>query len=615
MSFVSRPWLGVAFVLSLVAACGGDEDGAGGTDAPGSSSGTSTEAGTPPGSSSGNPGADSGVPEGPPAPPLECPAGNQGPGAAPNGSIPGALSFPSPTVHNASIVWRVDGDANDDGQVELRFRKRGAETWRFGLSLRSTLALDLEGFSRAHEHAGSLFDLEAGTEYEVEARLLDADGGCEVRSGSFSTRAMPVPMAGAPVKPVTAATLEAMLEAAVPGDILELAAGTYPGFTIERDGEAGKPIVLRGQAGTRIEGEISAFGRSHLRIEGFEIEGRIRLNGSREIAVVGNTIRATEELEGHGIVAYQRPENLYIADNTIEGLTTWSAAAFGVNGDNSGEGILVTGPGHTIEHNRVHGFRDCLSTLEGDEAEDQHSIDFVENDLDTCADDGIEADFCLHDCRSIRNRITNAFIAMSSQPGIGGPNYFVRNVVANAVLQAFKPLRGSVGDVYLHNTIVKGGDAFSVYSELAHPHQLSRGNLFLGGPGGTFGDYSNGDGAVLMLERAEASDDYDYDGFGSTAGDFRGKVGAASFVSLTELRDRTSEKHAVQIAADVFAAGVTVAPQPVPAVAAPDLRLRAAGAAIDTAIPLANVNDGYVGAAPDLGAYELGGVVPSYGPR
>lgn len=608
---------GVAsFLLVTPLACGSDDaDGSPDTSSTSSSGEVPGSSGSAPGASSGATPTDGGVPEGPPAPPLECPAGSSAAGAPPNGAIPGALGFPSPTVHNASIVWSLQGDENDDARGEFRFRKRGAETWRHGLPLRRVPAMTLERVPRSHELAGSVFDLEPGSEYEVEARLQDDDGGCEIRTGAFRTRDIPTPMANAPVKPVTPATLAATLAAAVPGDILELAAGEYSGFVVPRDGEAGKPIVIRGLAGARVRGEIGAFERAFFHLEGLEIDGRVRINGCHDAAIVRNTIRAVASLEGHGIVAYLRSENLYIADNVIEGLTTWRPEAFGVNGDNVGEGVQLSGPGHSVEHNRVRGFRDCLSTLEGDEAIDQYSIDFVENDLDTCADDGIEADFCLHGCRSIRNRITNAFIALSSQPGLGGPNYFVRNVIANAVLHAFKPLRGSVGDVYLHNTIIKSGDAFSVYADVAHPRQMSRGNLFLGGPGGTFGGYPNGDGAVIMLERADVSDDYDYDGFGSAHGDFRGKLGAVQFDSLAALQASTSEKHAVQLDASVFAQTVTVPTTPMPALAAPDLRLRAASAAIDAAQPLANVNDGYAGAAPDLGAYELGAPLPQYGPR
>jgi hypothetical protein len=37
--------------------------------------------------------------------------------------------------------------------------------------------------------------------------------------------------------------------------------------------------------------------------------------------------------------------------------------------------------------------------------------------------------------------------------------------------------------------------------------------------------------------------------------------------------------------------------------------------AIDAGAKLPNINDGYVGSKPDLGAYEDGQPLPTYGPR
>jgi len=38
-------------------------------------------------------------------------------------------------------------------------------------------------------------------------------------------------------------------------------------------------------------------------------------------------------------------------------------------------------------------------------------------------------------------------------------------------------------------------------------------------------------------------------------------------------------------------------------------------AAVDAGAILPNINDGFIGAAPDLGAFELGQPLPTYGPR
>lgn len=101
-------------------------------------------------------------------------------------------------------------------------------------------------------------------------------------------------------------------------------------------------------------------------------------------------------------------------------------------GANLGEGIEISGPGNVVCHNRVTGFRDCISTLEGANAVEQVCMDIYNNDIDTRPDDGIEADFCMGNCRIMRNRITNVYNALSSQPGLGGPTYFIRNACARS---------------------------------------------------------------------------------------------------------------------------------------------------------------------------------------
>ena len=46
-----------------------------------------------------------------------------------------------------------------------------------------------------------------------------------------------------------------------------------------------------------------------------------------------------------------------------------------------------------------------------------------------------------------------------------------------------------------------------------------------------------------------------------------------------------------------------------------DFRLRRGSAAVDAGCELPSLTDGFVGNAPDLGAYELGKPLPVYGPR
>ena len=539
------------------------------------------------------------------------------PPSAADASVPGAISTPFPTLENISVEWAFTGDANRNAVVSVRYRAQGSSTWLAGMPLRR-IHNETSGQGRTWplRHSGSLFDLAPGTSYEIELTLTDPDGGSTVRTTTATTRSLPMPAPGALVRPATPATLASVLAAANAGDIVELGAGRYSGFSVGRSGAPGRPLVIRGTPGAVVEGEISVFNQRHVMLTELALNGRVRFNGTNDFSMTRSTVNATAALGGHGIITFTRAENAYIADNTVTGTVVWSEAALGVSGGNAGEGILVTGPGHVIAHNRVARFRDNISLLEDGEAVDQYSIDILNNEISEAADDGVEADFCMHNCRILRNRLTNVFIALSSQPGLGGPTYFVRNVVYNAVHVAFKLYRSSYGDVLLHNTVVKNGDALGIYAGATVGRLYARNNLFIGGPGGTYGGYSSGTGRVLSIADLDVtSADLDYDAYGSTAGSFTGRWGTTSFDSLAELRARTTERAAVQVGMDSFAAAPVFPGAPLTLYNVPDLRLQPGSPAVDAGQRIPNINQGHQGSAPDAGAYEQGQALPVYGPR
>ena len=537
--------------------------------------------------------------------------------AAADATTAGTPTAPGPTPYGISLVWPFSGDADGDGKVAVRYRQAGG-AWKQGMPLFRVPAGSLADHGWANAHRGSLFDLQPGTTYEVELTLADPDGGSAVRTLSVATRALPRDMTGAPVKAVTPATFTAMAAGAAPGDILLLGAGTYPGFSWSRDGEAVKPIVLRSTAGAVIDGSIDLIGRSHVHLDGLTVQGRVRFNNSRGIAVQRCTVRARGDRgNGDAIVSYLRSEDAFIADNTVIGTTVWRESSLGVDGDNLGEGICVSGPGHVLRNNRVRGFRDGLSLMEDDEAADQYGIDILDNDISECADDGIEADFAAHNVRVMRNRLTNCFIGLSSQPGLGGPTYFVRNVLYNIAHVPFKLYRNSHGDVLVNNTVVKNGDAFAASPGTPIVGLWTRNNLFIGGPGGTWNGYSGGTGRVLgLFDLDTASASLDHDGYGSTTGTFTGRFGSTvNFSGLPQLRSLTSETHAVQVDLGVFASAIAHPAAAMTAFAAPDLRLAGSSAAVDAGVAIPGLIDGFAGSAPDLGAYEAGAATPVYGPR
>ena len=532
-------------------------------------------------------------------------------------TVPGTVGFPFPTVSSLTIEWPFSGDLNNNGVVTFRYRRAGETTWRQGMPLRRIRAGSNGSFSWGDRHTGSMFDLDPITTYELELTLTDPDGGSTVRTATATTRPIPAPMAGAPVKVVTPSTFSTTAAGAQPGDIIELSAGTYSGFSWTKDGTADKPIVLRGQTGALINGQVTLTGRSHVQFIQLTVNGRIRIDGTSNVAIRRCTVNSDRNVGiGDGIIAQTRAENAYIADNVLNGTTVWAESSMGASGDNWGEGIMLTGPGHVIRNNRVTGYRDGISLREGSSAVDQYSIDILQNDLIGNADDGIESDYCLHNCRIMRNRLTNNFVGISAQPTLGGPNYMIRNVMYNVVYEAFKLLGGTNGDVLLHNTVVKNGDAFGSNTSETIKNLYTRNNIFIGGPGGTYNTYSSGDGKVMYLRSLDVpTADLNYDGFGSTVGTFIGRFGSITFSSVSTMRSSTTEKQGIQVDLSIFATSVAFPSSPMTLYSPPDLRIRSDVPAADAGQVIPAINDGFSGTAPALGAYEPGATVPQYGPR
>lgn len=551
--------------------------------------------------------------------------------AAENATTPGQVSSPYPTITNLAIEWQISGDDNLNGVVQVRYRATGEREWHAAMPLRRVPA----GYNGkcipprrwGNKHSGSIFDLRPDTEYEIYLSLKDPDGGSITRTLRARTRPVPRAAAHARVLRTTPATLARLAANARPGDILLLAPGDYGAFTATRDGERRRPVVFRSaETGKAVFDSFSMEGRKFVHLEGASVNGTVQLLRGDELVVRRCAVNAL-----YGIIAKRLPgaRNCYIADNVVTGRMPWDKLHMGPQTADrkpacEGEGIEMTGPGNVICHNRVKGYRDCISHMEDRYAGEQVCIDIYNNDIYLADDDGVEADFAMGNCRVMRNRLTNCFVGLSSQPSLGGPTYFIRNVMYNLITIPFKLSNYSKGDVILHNTVIKVGNGFAAgggeWSDACF-----RNNLGIGGTGGgVFGwRWTTGPGLAISLPVVNAIPDYDgggisdadYDGAGTFGTPFKGIINDVSFEGVAQLRKRTTEKHGVQVDMNTFAAPVAFPDPPIPERDAPDLRLKPGSAAVDAGLVLPNVNDGYRGAAPDLGAYEVGDPLPVYGPR
>jgi len=224
-----------------------------------------------------------------------------------------------------------------------------------------------------------------------------------------------------------------------------------------------------------------------------------------------------------------------------------------------------------------------------------------------------------------RNRCFNvAAGALSAQPIYGGPCYFIRNIVYNAPRGgAFKYNIYPIGVLTYHNTLC---------SEWAGspPFQNThlRNNLFLGTDAPKR--------PILNVSTYTSNTTFDYDGYrlnrnsevqfgwrspgaGKTIDyELKDPLGG-SFKTLDEFFKATGrEEHGVIVDYDIFRNVPRADPEKPNTIYDPkdfDFRLVAGSKAVDAGCVLPNINDGYSGKAPDLGAYEFDGPEVVYGPR
>ncbi len=123
---------------------------------------------------------------------------------AQNSTQAGRFTVEHPTLHNLGFEWAISGDANRNASVSVQFRRRGESRWRRALPL---VRVGGEHVFRKREHldytvpdgfAGSILNLEAGTEYECRLDLTDPDGttGKTTESVHVRTRTEPQPFRG-----------------------------------------------------------------------------------------------------------------------------------------------------------------------------------------------------------------------------------------------------------------------------------------------------------------------------------------------------------------------------------------------------------------------------------
>jgi hypothetical protein len=544
---------------------------------------------------------------------------------------PGTPQLDPPTLVALGVSLPITGDDNFNATVSVRYRVAGTTDWHDAMPLLHVHAEAVVGLAVPTQFAGSIFDLRPDTMYEIELHAIDPDGGVDMTTMvTGKTRAVP----GDPAQPhlvqvSDAPGLTAALGAAQPGDVIELAAGTYAGnFAIQASGTETAPIVIRGatQDATLDGGGctgcnvLEVYG-SFVHVESLTIQNATRALRFQTAATHDNAVRRVHIRDVTLAIGSQPDQaNFYIADNIVEGRLTWpcvytsddpacngSPAQHGLHAND--DGIHVQGNGHVIAHNRISGFGDAMKT----EQDGARAIDFYGNDVLWTYDNGIELDGSERNTRAFRNRFTNTYATLSFQPIFGGPAYAFRNILVNVADEQFKlHARGTtptVGAMIFHNTIIRAQRAIQCSTANEPMYFTVENNLFVGPTTIDDGHTVRWDVPSVATGSIDYNGyfpdgqfEYGYSGAGMTYASFAAAAASGKF-----------DTHSALVDPMTFADG-TIGPIDWTQTLPPKTPVLGAGSpAIDRGTPL--LGDGVSGAAPDLGALESGCDLPVYGPR
>ena len=517
------------------------------------------------------------------------------------------------TIKSIGVEWNISGDTQNNAVCLVQYRINGSSTW---LDAQPLFRVDFQSYDML---AGSIMFLDQDTEYQVRLTFSDIDGGNEVRTELITTKAVPSFPTGGTTYHVIPGTsggdgsmgnpfqgINSAQNIAQAGDVFLLHAGDYGTagqvyFT--KPGALNNPIVWR-SAG---DGDVIF---NQVRIE----TDYIWLHQLNFIYTTGNN--------AYGIrTSPPGPENIVLTENYFEnchmciylndGGENWYIADNVIIGDNdpnngsnfSGEGIeLWYTSGHTIAYNSISRVADGLSYP-------RSNVDIYGNDIFETTDDGIEGDYGHNNIRIWGNRISNPNNnGISFQPMNGAPWYVLYNQVAAPGEDALK-LRTRTDRVLLaHNTLVAWNGPISSSSGLMQSFQ-STNNLWI-----SIQDryvWEDGASSGVNWRTNWSHEGYDWGNYV-----YAFKWQGQRLTDIPAFQAYTGQaNNSIQIDHTTCFETFDVAAPPPATIPFQYMTLDANCNAVDAGLALANINDGFNGTAPDLGAYELNKPLPQYGPR
>ncbi len=549
--------------------------------------------------------------------------------AATGGAVIPGQARADATLDSIGLYWPIQGDDNLNSTMVLEYRQAGSATWQLAAPAMRAEPLTVANGSMLglNYWAASALFLEQGTSYELRATITDPDGGGTTTTLNSATTASltnghtfvdryvaPGSGGGSGSATDPFLGLQAAADAAEPGNRFIVTAGTYDPFTLTTSGQDGAPIVFTNLGdvsdvvidGDDINSGVVTIGRfdritSYVSVSNFTIRnGRwgVDAQNTQYLDIIGNYITDV----GFGV--YNRRDkdqerHQVVCDNTITGRTPWPGS-----GIPSERGIDLRGWGHTVCNNTVSNFGDCVSVQPF--TGPSYGNDVYGNDASRCVDDGIEVDYNQANVRVWANRVVNARMGVSIQPIRGGPAYVLRNELVNLESNSIKINNDPSGFLIAHNTAIKLNNAFDEGSSGWTNGRLRNNALF-------------GNRYAFELSSVSPSGfrDFDYNGWSTTrtGSDPWFKWENMRYTRLGDLPPGV-EDHGVELAlSDLMNASLPVATSIAVDPDSVDLRPKAGSPLVNAGQVLPNINDLWVSdGQPDLGVYELGQPLTTYGP-